>query len=206
MTRIAIIYYSSTGSVYDLALAVECGARDGGCETRLRRAAELAPAAAIAANPAWQEHLDAVSDRVPEATLEDLEWADGYAFGTPTRFGNVAAQLKQFMDQAGPLWAEGVFVNRPATAFTSAMNPHGGQESTILALANTLYHWGCIIVPVGYTAPAVYEAGGNPYGTSWASGPDGQRPDHAALAAARYQGRRLAVLTQRLTRTAARAA
>ena len=135
----------------------------------------------------WQR-----SEDEPVATLEDLEWADGVALGTPTRFGNVAAQLKQFMDQAGHLWQEGKLADRVGTAFTASMTAHGGQESTILALNNTLYHWGMVILPLGYTVSEVFNAGGNPYGTSFTSGQTVAGPDDEALAVARYQGQRLA--------------
>jgi len=101
MVRIAIVYYSSTGNTYQVARAAEDGAKNAGAETRLRRVRELAPPQAIASNPAWQEHSAASKD-IPEATLDDPDWADGYMFGTPTRFGNVAAQMKQFLDTAGP--------------------------------------------------------------------------------------------------------
>lgn len=134
---------------------------------------------------------------MPEATLEDLEWATAYAWGSPTRFGNVASQLKQFIDLTGGLWQAGVFHNKPATSFTSSINRHGGQESTILSLNNVFYHWGCLIVPVGYTDPLLFAAGGNPYGTSWPSG-GGEGPDEAVLAAAHYQGRHLADISERL--------
>jgi NAD(P)H dehydrogenase (quinone) len=116
----------------------------------------------------------------------------GIAFGSPTRVGNVAAQLKQFIDLAGRLWQEGKLADKVATSFTSSQNRHGGQESTILALNNTLYHWGMIIVPLGYTVREVFAAGGNPYGTSYTSGHQVTGPDEAALAVARYQGERLA--------------
>jgi NAD(P)H dehydrogenase (quinone) len=126
------------------------------------------------------------------ATLDDLEWADGIAFGTPTRFGNVAAQLKQFIDQAGELWQQGKLADKVATAFTSSQTPHGGQESTILALNNTLYHWGMLILPLGYTVQEVFAAGGNPYGTSFTTDHSVTGPDDVAVALARYQGQRLA--------------
>jgi NAD(P)H dehydrogenase (quinone) len=116
------------------------------------------------------------------------------AFGTPTRFGAPAAQLKQFIDQAGGLWRDGGLADKPVTAFTSAFNRHGGSEATILSLANVFYHWGALIVPPGFTDPVVYAAGGNPYGTS----STGDGPDAAVLEAARYQGRRLAEITIRL--------
>lgn len=198
MARIAVIYYSATGSVHALASSVAQGATDAGAEVRLRRVQELAPEEAIAQNPAWAANRAATRD-IPEATLDDLEWGEGYAFGTPTRFGNPAAQLKQFLDTTGALWIDGKLANKPVTSFTSAMNTHGGQEATILALNNVFYHWGAIIVPPGYTDPSVQRAGGNPYGTSWPSGHDGQKPDDAALAAARYQGKRLAEVAAKLT-------
>jgi NAD(P)H dehydrogenase (quinone) len=195
--RVAVIYYSATGNVHQLAQAVAEGAAARNADVRLRRVPELAPDSAIDANPAWRAHTDAITNEVPEATHEDLEWATAYAFGTPTRFGNVAAQLKQFMDSTGGLWQAGVFHNKPATSFTSAMNRHGGQESTLLALNNVFYHWGSILVPPGYTDPLLFAAGGNPYGTSWPSG-GGEGPDAATLEAARYQGRHLADIADRL--------
>ena len=94
MTKIAVIYYSSTGNVHELAGALAEGAEEAGAEVRLRRVPELAPAEAIASNPLWQAHVDATAGEVQEATPDDLEWADGYAFGTPTRFGTPAAQMK----------------------------------------------------------------------------------------------------------------
>jgi NAD(P)H dehydrogenase (quinone) len=191
MTKIAIIYYSSTGNTYQVARAVEEGARKAGAETRLRRVRELAPDQAIASNPAWLEHYEA-SKSVSEATIDDLDWADGYVFGTPTRFGNVAAQLKQFLDTAGPLWAQGKLANKVVTGFTGASNVHGGQESTLLALYNTMYHWGVAIVPAGYTDPVIFASGGNPYGLSFTASPDGDSQIPAeVLAAGRYLGARL---------------
>lgn len=193
--RIAVIYYSSTGTIYDLATHVAAGAEEAGAEVRLRRVPELAPEEAISANPAWKSHRDAVAEEVAVASTEDMLWANGYAFGTPTRFGNVSAQLKQFMDGLGGLWGNGSLTNKPVTSFTSAMNPHGGQESTILALNNTFYHWGSIIVPPGYADPMIFASGGNPYGVSWSTGSDGDSPDASTLASARFQGARLAAVT-----------
>ncbi len=196
MVRVAVVYYSATGNVHRLAEALAAGAEGAGADVRLRRVPELAPAEAILANPAWAEHREATVD-VPEASLDDLRWADGIALGTPTRFGNPAAQLKQFIDGTGALWREGALADKAATSFTSARNAHGGQESTILALNNVLYHWGSIIVAPGYTSEFVFGAGGNPYGTSWSSG--GERgPDAKTLAAAEYQGRRLTQIAHML--------
>jgi len=190
MANLTIVYYSSTGQTWQIASAIEEGARAAGAQTRLRKVPELASAETIAAKPAWQVHLDATRE-VPEATLADLEWADGFVFGTPTRFGLPAAQLKQFIDTTGPLWATGKLQDKAAAAFTGAGNVHGGQESTLLALHNVFYHWGSIIVPVGYTDKLLYAAGGNPYGVSFTDGRGKPLPEDI-LAAARYQGGRLA--------------
>jgi NAD(P)H dehydrogenase (quinone) len=195
--KVAVIYYSATGAVHALAQAVAEGAASVGAEVRLRRVAELAPDGAIDQDPRWRRHADATAS-LTQASLEDLAWADAFAFGTPTRFGAPAAQLKYFIDQASGLWREGGLADKPVTAFTSAFNRHGGSEATILSLGNVFYHWGALIVPPGYTDPVVYAAGGNPYGTSYVTGPTGDGPDATALEAAEYQGRRLAQITIRL--------
>ncbi|HZC52665.1 MAG TPA: NAD(P)H:quinone oxidoreductase [Mycobacterium sp.] len=199
MARVAIIYYSSTGNVHALAEALCDGAADAGAEVRLRRVAELAPAEAIDANPAWRAHLDATAD-VAQATHEDLRWADAYAFGSPTRYGNVSSQLKQFLDTTAALWAAGELADKPVTGFTSAINRHGGNESTLLALYNTMHHWGAIVVAPGYTDEAFAAAGGNPYGTAHPSGQG--LPGTAALTAAHHQGQRLARIAEQLRRGA----
>jgi NAD(P)H dehydrogenase (quinone) len=193
--RVAVVYYSATGHVHALAKAVAQGAGDAGAEVRLRPVEELASEMVISQNQAWGRHLSEVIDE-PTATLEDLEWADGIAFGTPTRFGNVAAQLKMFMDQAGLLWQQGKLINKVATGFTSSQTAHGGQESTILALNNTLYHWGAIVLPLGYTVSEVFNGGGNPYGASYTSGTRVGAPDADTIAVATAQGRRLARVAQ----------
>jgi NAD(P)H dehydrogenase (quinone) len=191
-TRILVTYYSATGSVHRLAEAVRDGAESAGADVRLRRVAELAPAEAIASNPDWARHREDTDSTVEIATLADLDWADGYAFGTPTRYGAPAAQLKQFLDTASSLWQEGKLADKPVTAFVSSAERHGGQEATILSLNNVFYHWGSIIVPLGYTDDIVYAAGGNPYGTSWPAGFPSAMPDEVTLDCARYQGARLA--------------
>ncbi len=165
--RIAVVYYSATGVVHALASGVAEGATEAGAEVRLRRVPAI-------------------------ATVEDMEWANGYALGTPTRFGNVSSQLKSFIDSLGGFWYTGGLSNKAATTFASASNTHGGNESTTISMWNVLAHWGCVIVPPGYTDPALFAAGGNPYGTAWTSGQDSTKPDAAALQAARIQGARLA--------------
>ena len=190
MTKVAIVYYSSTGSTYSVAKAAAEGAASAGAEVRLRKAAELAPDSAIDSNPAWRKHVDATR-HVPIATPNDLEWADSFLLGTPTRFGLPAAQLKQFIDQCGGMWFTGKLQDKAAGVFGGAGNVHGGQESTLLALQNVFYHWGSIIVPVGYTDPSISAAGGNPYGVSFTD-PKGAGLPEVQLAAARYQGQRIA--------------
>jgi len=190
--RVAVIYYSASSFVHQMAEAVAEGARQQGAEVRLRRVAELAPESIIQENPAWQAHYEKSLDEVAEAQLDDLQWCNAYAFGTPTRFGNISAQLKQFIDQTGALWGGGELANKAATSFVSAQNVHGGLESTILSINNIFYHWGAIIVPPGYTSAQVFESGGNPYGTSFASGSGGHPVDEHTLKSANYQGFRLA--------------
>ena len=182
----AIIYYSATGTLHSLAQAAAEGAEKAGASVRMRKVRELAPVGAIEANPAWNQHLRETAD-VPEAGLDDLAWADVVLFGTPTRFGTPAGQLKAFIDTTGPLWQQGLLADKVCTAFTASQTAHGGQEATLLALSNVFYHWGGVIVPPGYTDPVQFRSG-NPYGTSHVAG-DGP-PGDVALEAARYQARR----------------
>jgi len=195
--KVAVIYYSSTGNVYKLARAVEAGAREAGAEVRFRKVRELAPEAVVERDQRWRDHALETRD-VPEASHDDLEWADAYVFGTPTRYGNVSAQLKQFLDTTGGLWSEGKLADKAVSGFTSTGELHGGQESTLLSMYNVFMHWGAIIVPMGYTDEVIFAAGGNPYGVSSIDREGG--PSEEALDAARYQGRRVtekaAALTQ----------
>ncbi|WP_102028985.1 NAD(P)H:quinone oxidoreductase type IV [Salirhabdus sp. Marseille-P4669] len=171
--NLAIIYYSSTGTNYQLAQWAEAAAKDAGAEVKVLKVPELAPDEAIDSNPAWRAHVDATKD-VPIATSDDIEWADALIFSVPTRFGNVPSQMKQFLDTQGGLWASGKTVNKVVSAMTSAQNPHGGQEATVLALYTSMMHWGTILVPPGYSDPVLFGAGGNPYGTSVSQGQDGK--------------------------------
>lgn len=197
--RIAVVHYSATGNVYQLARALADGAAGAGAEVRLRRVAELAPPEAIAQNPKWAAHQERESSAggTPLAALEDLEWAHGIALGSPTRFGGPTAQLKQFLDQSGGLWMKGRLADKVVTAFTSSSTSHGGLESTILATLNIAYHWGAIVMPLGYSSEVVRRSTGNPYGASWVSR-KGSAPDEDALGAARAQGERLAKVARAL--------
>jgi NAD(P)H dehydrogenase (quinone) len=188
MANIAVIYYSSTGNAYKVAQAIEEGALSAGGTVRVRKVRELAPDEAIASNKGWEQHRVA-TQHVAEATLADLEWADGFAFGTPTRFGAMSAQLKQFLDTSGQLWMKGLLADKAATAFVGASYAHGGQETTLMTIYNMMYHWGAIIVPPSYTDPSIGKAGGNPYGTSYTD-PRGGGRAAVVLAAARFQGGR----------------
>lgn len=188
-TRIAVVYYSATGNVAALAHALASGAREAGAEVRVRRVAETAPAEAIDANPRWRAFVDAPGDEL--ASLDDLAWADGIALGTPTRFGGPASQLKAFLDTTGGLWFAGALATKVVTSFTSASTLHGGLESTILALNNHAYHWGSLVMPLGYADRHVAKVTGNPYGASFVSR-SGAATDDDALESARLQGARLA--------------
>lgn len=163
--KLAIIYYSSTGTNYQMAKWAEEAAKETGAEVKLARVEENAPDAAIDSNPAWREHIDATTD-VPIAEVDMLDWADAIIFSVPTRFGHVPSQVQQFLDMTGGLWAQGKLANKVVSAMTSAQNPQGGQETTILALYTSMFHWGAIIAAPGYKDPVLFKAGGNPYGTS----------------------------------------
>ncbi|MET8729372.1 NAD(P)H:quinone oxidoreductase [Streptomyces parvus] len=200
MTNVAVIYYSSTGNVHRLAEAAAVAAEKAGADVRLRKVVELAPESAIAQNEGWAAHAAATRD-IAEATPADVEWADALLFGTPTRFGLPAAQLKQFLDTTGGLWFQGKLVNKVVSSFTSTSTTHGGQESTILALNNTFYHWGAIIVPPGFADPVQFEqVNGNPYGASSVSGneSDNVHPDN--LASIEFQARRTTDIASALHR------
>jgi NAD(P)H dehydrogenase (quinone) len=199
--KVSVIYYSATGSVHALAKAVAEGAEKAGAEVRVRKVQELAPEEAIASNEGWSRHRLETQD-VPEATADDVVWADAVLFGTPTRYGNVAAQLKQFLDTLGPQWAQGLLADKAYSGFVSAGTRHGGQEATLLALYNSIYHFGGIIVPPGYTDPLKF-TDGNPYGASHISANGANPPGDDDIAAATYSGRRVAEVAARLVRGAA---
>jgi len=172
--RVAIVYYSATGSLQAMAERLEQAAAGTGAEVRRRHVREIAPREAIESNPEWAEHVAALSDE-PVAEPDDIAWADVVLLGSPTRFGNVTSQFQQFIDQLGPLWSEGKLADKVYAAFTSSQTAHGGQETTLLAIYRMVAHFGGIVVAPGYTDPLKF-ADGNPYGVSHASGADNDAP------------------------------
>ena len=169
--NLAIIFYSSTGTNYQLTQWASEGASQAGADVKVLKVPELAPQEVIDSNPAWKHYSEEVAACVPTVSLDDLEWGDAIIFST--RFGNMPAQMKQFLDTTGGLWFNGKLVNKVVSAMTSAQNSHGGQEATILSLYTTMHHWGAIVATPGYTDPVIFGAGGNPYGTSVTVGQDG---------------------------------
>ncbi|MFE0588300.1 NAD(P)H:quinone oxidoreductase [Micromonospora echinospora] len=194
--KVAVIYYSATGITYQMAQAACEAAGEAGAEVRLRKVRELAPEEAIRSNSGWHAHHLETQD-VPEAQLDDLSWADVVIFGSPTRYGMVAAQLKQFIDTSGPLWAQGALADKVYTGFCSTATAHGGQEATLLSLYTTFYHWGGIVVTPGYTDPSQFVSG-NPYGASHTSNNGEVAPDHVALAATALTAKRAVQIATRL--------
>jgi NAD(P)H dehydrogenase (quinone) len=164
VTKLAIIYYSATGHGTTMAKHVAAAAESAGAEVRMRHVAETHDPESFAHNPAWTANYEATKD-LPAATGDDIVWADAVIFGSPTRFGSPAAQLRTFIDSLGGLWAEGKLADKVYAGYTSSNTLHGGQETTLLSLYITLIHWGGIIVPPGYTDPVKY-VDGNPYGVS----------------------------------------
>lgn len=172
--KLAVVYYSATGTIDEMARRAAAAGEKAGAEVRLRHVEELAPAEVVESQKEWKEHVDATRDE-PRATPDDVVWADAVLFGSPTRFGNVASQLKQFLDTLGPQWGQGLLADKTYAGFTAAQTQHGGHESTLLALYNTLHHFGGILVPPGYTDPLKF-VDGNPYGVSHATGAENDEP------------------------------
>lgn len=192
--KLAIIYYSMGGTNYQLAQWAVEGGKEAGAEVKVLKVQELAPQSVIESNPTWKAHVEATKD-IPEATVNDLEWADAIIFSTPTRFGVMASQMKQFLDLTGGLWAQGKTVNKVVSAMSSAQNPNGGQEATILSLYTVMYHWGAIVAAPGFSDPVVFEAGGNPYGTSVTVDQNGKMVEDVQ-AAVKHQAKRTVTVAQ----------
>ena len=197
MAKVAIIYYSQTGTTHKLAKAIEDGASTAGAEVRLLKVKETVPNEVWGNNPAWKQHIEDTSG-VREATNDDLVWADAIILGTPTRYGLPSAQLKTFIDQTGGLWAKGALVNKIGSSFSTTATAHGGQEATILAINTIFYHFGMIIVSPGYVEASQFQSG-NPYGASFTSNNGQLDPDEIAVTAGQLHGRRVAEIAAKFT-------
>ncbi len=200
--KILIVYYSTYGHVHKMAEAVAEGAREiDGAEAVVRRVPETLPEEVL-------EKMGAVEaqqsmSHVPICTLEELASADAIIFGTPTRFGNMCGQMRQFLDATGQLWTKGALVGKVGSVFTSSATQHGGQESTILSFHITLLHHGFVVVGLPYTFQGQMRideiTGGSPYGASTIAGGSGERmPSPNELDAARFQGKHVATISSKL--------
>ncbi|MDO9640227.1 MAG: NAD(P)H:quinone oxidoreductase [Pseudotabrizicola sp.] len=192
--KLAVLFYSTYGTNHQMAEIAAEAARAAGAEVKLLRISETAPDAVVAGQDAWKAQVEKVAD-IPVAKPEDMEWADAYLFSAPTRFGAAPSQLRAFIDTLGGQWGSGKLANKAVSAMTSAQNPHGGQEATILGLYTTFMHWGSIIVAPGYTDKALFETGGNPYGYSHTQG---AAFDDKAKASIGHQARRTVEIAAKL--------
>ena len=191
MPKILVLFYSRTGNTAALADAIAEGARSVRfAEVDLRRIDDLAPAATIASVPGWAESRAALASKYQTmGAVDELASYDGIILGAPTRYGIMAAELKNVLDQTGPLWNRGALVNKVGAAFTSVATGHGGHETTLWSIMTPMANLGMILVPPGYSDPVMF-AGGSPYGATATTGAGA--PGEADLAAARHQGKRVA--------------
>jgi len=202
MAKIQIVFYSMYGHVYKLAEAVAEGARQvPGAKVELYQVPELVPDEALEKSGA-KAAREAFA-HIPFAKPAKLAEADAVIFGTPTRFGNMCAQMRNFLDQTGQLWVKGALAGKVGSVFTSTGTQHGGQETTITSFHSTLLHHGMIIVGVPYTVPELTNmkeiTGGTPYGATTLAGADGSRqPSENELAIARFQGKHVAEIAKKL--------
>ena len=200
--KILIVYYSMYGHVHKMAEAVAEGAREiGGAEAVMRRVPETLPEDVLQKMGAVEAQQS--MSHVPICTVEELASADAIIFGTPTRFGNMCGQMRQFFDATGQLWAKGALVGKIGSVFTSSATQHGGQESTILSFHITLLHHGFVVVGLPYTFQGQMRideiTGGSPYGASTIAGGAGERiPSPNELDAARFQGKHVATIASKL--------
>lgn len=197
MTKVLVLYYSSYGHIEKMAESVAAGARESGADVVIKRVPELVPE-----EIARKSHFK-LEQPAPIATVEELPNYDAIIFGVPTRFGNMPAQMKNFLDQTGGLWASGKLIGKVGSVFSSSATQHGGQESTILSTHIVLLHQGMVIVGLPYSFQGqmgVREiTGGSPYGASTIADGDGSRqPSDNELAGARFQGRHVAQIAARL--------
>jgi NAD(P)H dehydrogenase (quinone) len=202
MSKILIVYYSMYTHIHKMAEAIAEGVQDvPGCEVIIRRVPETLPPEVIAAMGA-QDAQKAMA-HIPIAQVDDLATADAIIFGTPTRFGNMCGQMRQFLDATGGLWMKGALVGKVGSVFTSSGTQHGGQESTILSFHTTLLHHGMVIVGLPYAFAGQMDnseiTGGSPYGASTIAGTKGERvPTVNELAGARFQGAHVAKIAKKL--------
>jgi NAD(P)H:quinone oxidoreductase type IV len=202
-TKVQVIFYSMYGHVFKMAEALVAGAKDAGAEVSLYQVAELIPDDVLEKYGAKAGR--ATFAHVPLAKVEQLPEADAIIFGTPTRFGNMAAQMRNFLDQTGPLWMKGALIGKVGSVFASTATQHGGQETTITSFHSTLLHHGMVVVGVPYSELGlVYMdnvSGGTPYGATTLAGTDGSRqPSENELKVARYQGKHVAEIAGKLAR------
>lgn len=203
-TKVQVIFYSMYGHIYQLAKAIAEGAREvEGVEVEMLQVPELVPDAVLERSGA--KAARAAFDHIPVATVDHLADADAIIFGTPTRFGNMTAQMRNFLDQTGGLWVKGTLVGKVGSVFTSTSTQHGGQESTILSTQITLLHHGMVIVGATFTHPNLSQIdevmGGSPYGAATITGGNGERqPSEKELEIARFQGRHVAETARKLKR------
>ncbi len=201
-TKIHVVFYSSHGHIFKMAEAIAAGAREvADVEVTVLQVPELVPDAALEKSGA--KAARAMFSHIPVVKPEQLAEADAIIFGTPTRFGNMCAQMRNFLDQTGGLWAKGALIGKVGSVFTSSATQHGGQESTILSFHTTLLHQGFIIVGVPYSETrqmTIAEmTGGSPYGASTITGGDGSRqPSENELAIAQFQGKHVTTITKHL--------
>ncbi|WP_374622809.1 NAD(P)H:quinone oxidoreductase [Pandoraea sp.] len=195
-TKILVVFYSMYGHIYKMAEAIADGARSvAGADVTVMQVPELVPAEVLEKSGA--KAARAVFANVPIASVDQLADYDAILFGTPTRFGNMTAQMRNFLDQTGGLWAKGALVGKVGSVFASTATQHGGQETTITSFHTTLLHHGMIIVGVPYTEPGLTQmgevTGGTPYGaTTLAAGDGSRQPSENELKIARTQGRHVA--------------
>ena len=200
--KVLIAYYSTYGHIHQMAEAIAEGVEEvDGAEAQLRRVPETLPQAVLEQMGAVEAQK--IFSQVPVCTVEELASADAVIFGTPTRFGNMCGQMRQFLDATGQLWAKGALVGKVGSVFTSTATQHGGQESTILSFHTTLLHHGFVIVGLPYAFQGQMRideiTGGAPYGASTIAGGSGERmPSENELAGARFQGRHVAAIAAKL--------
>jgi len=189
--KILVLFYSKTGHMLKMARSVAKDAKEAGAEVRLRKAGELAPREVIEKTPEWKAIHSQMSD-VPDAETEDLVWMDGVIVGTPTRFGNMAAPMRNFWDQSGKLWMEGTLIGKTVSAFASAEMIHGGQEATLLSMYPTFFAHGLIVVGIPGNVKELYKSGS--YYGALSTG----EPNDTDLTVARYMTQRLIEVTKKL--------